>query len=38
VENFIVQITDELQIDPRIEQMLFDISKSDTKERTDGEQ
>jgi putative nucleotidyltransferase with HDIG domain len=37
LENFVAQIDDELQMDARIEQMLLDISKHDTKETTAGE-
>lgn len=37
LENFIAQITDELQADVRIKQILLDISKNDTKETTEGE-
>jgi uncharacterized protein len=37
LENFISQINDELQTDAHIEQMLFDTSKRDTEDITEGE-
>ena len=37
LETFIAQITDELQADAQIEQMLLDLSRYDTKDITEGE-
>jgi putative nucleotidyltransferase with HDIG domain len=37
MENFIAQITDELQADARIEQLLIRISKNGTEEITEGD-
>jgi HD superfamily phosphodiesterase len=37
LEDFIAQITDELQADARIEQMLLDLSRNNAEETTEGE-